>query len=226
MKLSVVIPVYNEAKTILAVLQMLRQVPVEKEVIVVDDGSSDGTRELIESLQGNGIRAFFHDSNRGKGAALRTGFQHATGDLVVVQDGDLEYDPNDFPKLIAPIVNGEANVVYGSRILNPENAMSYFSYYWGGRLVTWVTNLLYGSRITDEPTCYKVFRRDLLLDLRLTCEGFDFCPEVTAKVLKRGERIVEVPISYRPRKIGEGKKIRWTDGLAAVWVLIRERFRS
>ena len=225
MKLSVIIPCFNERSTILTVLERVQRVDLAKEIIVVDDGSSDGTREILGGLNGQfpDVRVHFHPRNRGKGAAVRTGFAQATGDIVIIQDADLEYDPNDYAAVVAPIVAGRAEVVYGSRNLRP-NRCSYLTFYWGGRLVTWITNLLFGSRLTDEPTCYKALRRGVIEGLQLRATGFELCPELTAKVLRRGYRIHEVPISYQPRSREAGKKIRARDGLIAIWTLVRYRF--
>ena len=231
MKLSVIIPCFNERSTILAILERVQQVDLSRadlarEIIVVDDGSSDGTREILGSLNGQfrDVRVHFHARNRGKGAAVRTGLADATGEIVIIQDADLEYDPADYSAVIGPILDGRAAVVYGSRNLRP-NHPSYLTFYWGGRLVTWVTNFLFGSRLTDEPTCYKALRRGLAQDLGLRASGFELCPELTAKVLRRGYRIQEVPISYRPRSRQQGKKIRARDGLIAIWTLLRYRLR-
>jgi len=225
MKLSIIIPAYNEETTLRTVVNRIKdvQLTVEQEIILIDDGSTDGTRSLIEDVVKDGkIRACFHQANCGKGAAVRTGIREASGEIILIQDADLEYDPADYPKLIEPIIRGQTRVVYGSRIKG-GNPGSYFRYYWGGRLLSFLTNLIYGTHITDEPTCYKVFEAGLLKGLELECHGFEFCPEVTAKVNRLGERIIEVPISYNPRSIGEGKKIRWTDGLIAIWTLWRFR---
>lgn len=193
---------------------------------MVDDGSTDRTAEIARAASHPGLRVLRHSKNRGKGAAIRTGLEAASGEIVLIQDADLEYDPSDYEKLLAPIRAGQAQVVYGSRILRPDNGRSYGRYYWGGRLLSWWTNLLFGSSITDEPAGYKVFQADLLRSLNLTCEGFEFCPEVTAKILRRNIPIVEVPIRYRPRSMEEGKKIRWPDGLKALWTLWKLRWTS
>lgn len=224
MDLSIIIPVYNEKKTFITLLDRVVAIPVDKEIIIIDDGSVDGTKEILKSpeMKKRGIlKIYFHNENRGKGAAIRTGLPYAEGDFVVIQDGDLEYDPLDLVTMLARAKNGN-NVVYGSRILGSKNK-SYLRYYLGGRLITFITNLFYKSAITDEPTCYKMFPRNLIQSLSLNCTGFEFCPEVTAKVLRSGVKIVEIPISYSPRKIQEGKKISWRDGLIALIILIRYR---
>jgi len=223
--LSVIIPCFNEHSTILSLIERVQRVALSKEIIIVDDGSTDGTRELLSALVEGlpGITVIFHQGNRGKGAAVQSGLAHATGEIVIIQDADLEYDPEDYHKVIAPILDGSTQVVYGSRNLQP-NHYSYQSFYWGGRLVTLVVNLLYGVRLTDEATCYKAFARPIIQSFRLEAAGFDFCPEVTAKVLRRGYTIHEVPIHYRARPREEGKKIRMRDGLWAVWTLLKYRF--
>jgi len=224
-KLSVLVPLYNEADTVIPILEKVLAVDVPKEVIVVDDGSTDGSYELAtEFAQGyRDVKVFRHPENRGKGAAIRTALSQATGEVVVIQDADLEYDPQDFPRLLEPILRGEADVVYGSRV-RARNPISYRRYYLGGRLLSLVASLLYGRWITDEPTCYKMIRRDVLAQVELECTGFEFCPEVTAKLLRRGARYREVPIRYYPRSISEGKKIRAWDGLVAIYTLLRLRF--
>ena len=221
MKLSVIIPVYNEVNTIAKIIERVKRVLIEKEIIVVDDGSTDGTRGKIDSVPG--IKILKHETNRGKGAAIRTGLAFAFGELVIVQDADLEYDPNDYLELIKPIEEGVADVVYGSRNLG-NNKSGMKAYKWGGVFLSHLANLLYGLRITDEATCYKLFKTDVLKSLNLKCQRFEFCPEVTAKLAKRKYRIKEVPISYNPRSFAEGKKIKWTDGVLAIFYLIKFRF--
>lgn len=227
--LSIVIPCYNEEATIEAILQRIEALVLEgvdKQLIIVDDGSTDSTPKLLQQYKDRHI-VILNPENRGKGYALRTGFKQATGDIIIVQDADLEYHPEEYGKLIQPILDGQYKVVYGSRVLNKENKRhSAITFYWGGLLVTLVTNILYGSKLTDEPTCYKVFDRETLMSIPLECTGFEFCPEVTSKILKRKIPILEIPIKYSPRKIEEGKKIRWTDGLEAVWVLLKYRFKN
>lgn len=228
-KLSVIIPVYNEAQTVARVIDRVLGVKLEgfeREIIVVNDGSTDGTDEVLEQLAHGGsdqMTVVHHEENRGKGAAVRTALEHVKGDIVVTQDADLEYDPKEFPKLLALFEDPAVEVVYGSRNLR-KNPRSSWRFYWGGRLVSWVANLLYGSDLTDEATGYKLFRTELLRSLDLQADGFAFCPEVTGKVLRRKIKIHEVPITYQPRSLDEGKKISWRDGLKAVWVLVKHRF--
>lgn len=220
--LSVIIPVYNESRWITTVLEMVKQVGIPKEIIVVDDGSTDGTREMLLGLAADPlVRVIFHQKNQGKGAAIRTGVQHAVGEYIIIQDSDLEYDPADYPALLEPLKKGRANVVYGVR---PDRPQRGFYFFMGAKFLTWLTNFLYGCNIRDEATGYKVFRSSLLKRIPLQCNRFEFCPEVTAKVCRMGEAIHEVPISYEPRAKGAGKKIRWRDGLSAIWTLMRYRF--
>jgi glycosyltransferase involved in cell wall biosynthesis len=196
--------------------------PVKKEIIIVDDGSTDGTREKLQSLPPtDDVTIIFHEKNCGKGAAVRTALAYARGEYVLIQDSDLEYDPQDYPAMLRPITEGRANVVYGVRPDRPERGLRFFL---GAKLLTHLTNLLYGAGIHDEATCYKAFRRSLLEEIRLECQRFEFCPEVTAKLCRMGEQIAEVPISYSPRSTVEGKKIRHSDGWLAIWTLIRYRF--
>jgi len=224
-QLTVIVPLFNEAGTVEEVLRRVLAVPLRLQVIVVDDGSTDGSRDIAARFarEHPEVELVCHQANRGKGAAVRTGIARARGTYTIVQDADLEYDPQDYLKLFEAAEQGGHSVVYGSRIL-ARMPFAHRSYYWGGRLVSLAASLLYGQRITDEPTCYKLFRTDLLKSLPLREDGFGFCPEVTALVRRRGERIVEVPIRYQPRSLQEGKKIRWTDGLRAVWILLRHRF--
>lgn len=225
-KLSVVMPVYNESGTVLEIIRQIKSVPlsIDREIIIVDDGSSDGTVALLQNLEDIDIKVFLHKTNKGKGRAIRTALAHATGDIIIIQDADLEYDPQDYIPLLEPILQGKASVVYGNRRGRQKMEKSYARYYWGGRLITAITNLLYRTRIHDEPTCYKVFKRAVLEGIELNCEKFEFCPEVTAKVCKAGHTIHEVPISYNPRGFQQGKKINWQDGLQAIWTLIKYRF--
>ena len=224
--LSVVMPVYNEARTIAAVIERVLKAPVDlpREIIVVDDASTDGTRQLLENMSPGEIRLVFHDVNRGKGAAIRTGVAHATGDIVLVQDADLEYDPRDYPLLLEPILEGHADVVFGNRFHGGPHRVLYFWHYAANRGLTLLTNLLTGLNVTDMEVGYKVFRRDVLRRFTLTSDRFGFEPEVTVKVAKLGCRVFEVPIRYYGRTYQEGKKITWRDGVAALFHLVRFRF--
>jgi dolichol-phosphate mannosyltransferase len=220
--LSVIVPVYNEAAHIDELLQAIHASPVKKEIIIVDDGSTDGTREKLQAMPlADDVTVVFHENNCGKGAAIRTALAYARGEYVLIQDSDLEYDPQDYPALLRPLQEHEANVVYGVRPDRPERGLRFFL---GAKLLTHLTNLLYGAGIHDEATCYKVFRRSLISQIDLKCHRFEFCPEVTAKLCRMGEKIAEVPVSYAPRSTGEGKKIRHSDGWLAIWTLIRYRF--
>ena len=228
MKLSIIIPVYNEEQTISEVVERVRAVElgaIEKEIIIADDGSSDGTRDAMDRSPWAGdprIRIYHNEINVGKGAAIRLGLKFATGDIVLIQDADLELDPQEYGGLLAPILGGKTEVVYGSRFLRPTHRVAWRSRL-ANRVLTWLTNLLFRTRLTDMETAYKVFRREVLDGVRLRCVGFDFEPEFTAKVTLTGRRIVEVPITYRPRRTDEGKKIRWVDGIDAVYVLLKCR---
>ena len=224
MKLSVVIPVYNEVGTIREILKKVAAVPLEKEVIVVDDGSTDGTRDILRDDPGPGITVLMHDRNRGKGAALRTGFQKVTGDIVLVQDADLEYDPAEYPRLLGPIVEGKADVVYGSRFGGETHRVLFFWHHVGNRFLTTLSNMFTNLNLSDMETCYKVFRADLLRRLSFSSNRFGFEPEFTAKVAKLGCRIYEVPVSYHGRDYEAGKKITWKDGIAAIGCILRFRF--
>jgi len=247
-KLSILIPAYNERQTIQGILARVRAVDLvvevqdgsldyslpadakglvrlEKEIIVVDDGSTDGTRDILQQEAGQeDVRVVFHETNQGKGAAVRTAIQHATGDILLIQDADLEYDPRDYPALLQPIIEGRADVVYGSRFLGGPRKAMLFWHAAGNKLLTFITNILYDAILSDMETCYKVFRSDVIKDIPLHARRFEFEPEVTAKVLKRGYRIYEVPITYTGREYEEGKKITWRDGFSALWTLIKYRF--
>ncbi|HHH81803.1 MAG TPA: glycosyltransferase family 2 protein [Chloroflexi bacterium] len=226
MKLSVIMPVYNEAATISEILERVQAVGLADEIIIVDDGSTDGTREVLEGLAAADprIRLILHDHNQGKGAAVRTGIQEAGGDLLIIQDADLEYDPRDYPVLLRPIEEGKADVVYGSRFLGAPHRVTMFWHMVANKMLTFMTNLLYNSILTDMETGYKVFRREIIQSIPLRSSRFNFEPEVTAKLLKRKMRIFEVPISFNPREYSEGKKIGLKDAFEAVWTLIKYRF--
>src|SRR6202035_3396958 len=232
-RLSIVIPAYNERATAKILLERVARAPlpegVEREVIGVDDGSSDGTRELLRELLAAGdppFRLVEHAVNQGKGAAIRSGFAAATGDLVLIQDADLEYDPADYPRLLQPILDDEADVVFGSRFLGGPHRVLFFWHSVGNRFLTTLSNMLTDVNLSDMETCYKVFRREVLDGLRLESNRFGIEPELTAKVVRKGARIYEVPISYRGRTYAEGKKIGWKDGFAAIWAIVRYNFFS
>jgi len=224
-KLSVIVPVYDERNTVVEIVRRMRavQLPVELEIVVVDDGSTDGTRAVLRQLADSTVRVIMHEHNRGKGAAIRSGLEQITGDLVLVQDADLEYDPEDWPKLLRPIMDGKAQVVYGSRFTGERRNML-FLHWVGNRFLSLTTNVLYNTTLSDMETCYKLFDRKLIDSIKLRAMRFEFEPEVTAKVLRRGVRIYEVPISYTGREFDEGKKITWRDGFIALWTLVKYRF--
>ncbi|MDR0757759.1 MAG: glycosyltransferase family 2 protein [Tannerella sp.] len=230
--LSIIIPAYNEEKTIIPLLQKVVNVKLindmQKEIVIVNDCSRDMTPALINDYipahpEAN-IRLINQEKNQGKGAAIRKGLEKITGDYVIIQDADLECEPEDYNVLLETFLKENLKVLYGSRFLNPQNKHSYYSFYLGGRVVTFFANLLFGQHLTDEPTCYKFFEAAFLKSIPLKCNGFEFCPEVTAKVAKRGIKIREVAIKYYPRSIKEGKKIKWTDGINAIWTLFKYRF--
>lgn len=227
MKVSILIPVYNEFLTLPLVVQRVLAAPLpegcEKEIVIVDDGSTDGTTELLAQYRDSPLVVVHHSIvNLGKGAALRMGIAKSTGDILLVQDGDLEYDPQDYLKILEPLVSGHAKVVYGSRFLNRVRGMKWRNWV-ANKTLTLAANALYGARITDEATAYKAFTREVVDAVQLRCVRFEFCPEITAKARRLGYQIVEVPISYNPRGILEGKKIRWQDGVEALWTLVKYR---
>jgi len=226
MKISVVIPVYNEVDTIEEIISRVKMVAIEKEIILVDDFSTDGTRELLAGIiKGTkNITVLFHKRNKGKGAALRTAFELATGDIIVIQDADLEYDPNDYPMLLGPIFDGRADVVYGSRFLGGPHRVLFFWHYVGNKFLTLLSNVLTNLNLTDMETCYKVFKRQVLEDINLKSNRFGFEPEFTVKISKKRLRIYEVPISYSGRTYSQGKKITWKDGVAALFLIFWYRF--
>jgi len=226
LKLSIVIPVYNEKDTIEEIIRRVRAAPIdlEKEIVAVDDYSTDGTRDLLARIAKSGdVKVVLHPVNMGKGAAVRTGLSHATGDVMLIQDADLEYDPEDYPALLKPILRGKAQVVYGSRFLGEHRAMLFWHSV-GNNLLTLAANLLYDSSLTDMETCYKVFTREVAEKIKLRSPRWGFDPEITARILKLGYRIYEVPISYTGREFSEGKKISWRDGLVVLWTLLKCRF--
>jgi glycosyltransferase involved in cell wall biosynthesis len=222
--LSVIVPVYNERNTVAEIVRRIRamKVPLELQVIVVNDGSSDGTDKVLSALVDSTVLVINHEVNQGKGAAIRTGLAVATGDLIIIQDADLEYDPDDWPRLFEPIFKGRARVVYGSRFTGERKNM-HPSHWVGNRFLTLATNILYRTTLSDMETCYKVFDKRVLEGITIRSNRFDFEPEITAKVLRRGHRIYEVPISYSGREMSEGKKISWRDGFGALFALIRYR---
>jgi len=227
-KLSIIIPAYNEEKTIRKVIDAVRKVNLSgmaKEIIIVDDCSKDGTKDALRNIKNKSLKILFHKKNMGKGAAIKTGLENATGTIILVQDADLEYNPKEYPKLLKPIIIGRENVVYGSRLESIRKNLKkmYKLHYVGNMFLTFMTNLIYGARITDMETGYKVFRRELLNGMKLRAARFDFEPEITAKILKRGYKIHEVPIGFTGRKFNEGKKITWVDGLKALYYLLKYR---
>jgi len=221
----VIIPCYNEITTIEEIVAAVKAVDIVYEIIIVDDGSTDGTRDILPRFDGDPmVHVIYHDHNQGKGAAVRTGFKAAKGEVMLIQDADLEYDPREYPSLLKPLEEGKVKVVYGSRFLGGPRKTMFFWNMVANRGLTMITNILYNAILSDMETCYKVFRREVVNDLHLRSRRFEFEPEITAKVLKRGYRIYEVPISYNGREWNEGKKIKWTDAPIAAWTLIRYRF--
>ena len=224
MKISVVIPVFNERETIAQVIGRVRAVLGERpsEIVVVDDGSTDGTRDVLRTV--TGIQLIEHERNQGKGAALRTGFRSVAGDVVIVQDADLEYDPRDYEKLLEPILDGRADVVFGSRFLGGPHRVLFFWHYLANKMLTWLSNVFTNLNLSDMETGYKVFRREVLAKIQIRSDRFNFEPEITAKVAKGHYRIYEVPISYSGRTYEEGKKIGFVDGISALWSILKYRF--
>ncbi len=224
-KISILIPVYNEVATLETILKKVEETDfcgLEKEIIIIDDYSTDGTRDLYSKFP---YKVLYHDYNQGKGAALRTGFREATGDIIVIQDADLEYDPVDYAPLIKLILEGKADVCYGTRLAGGKPSRSFMFTHWlGNKFLSLTTNILYGSTLTDMETCYKAFRADFIKGIEIKSNRFDFEPEITAKVLKRGARLYELPVSYYGREFSEGKKITWIDGIHALWALLKFRF--
>jgi len=226
-KITILIPIFNEVNTLEIILKKVEEANfcgLEKEIILIDDFSTDGTREILEKLQDK-YKIFYHDKNMGKGAALRTGFEHMTGDITVIQDADLEYEPVDYEPLIQLILDDRADVAYGSRLSGGKPSRSFmFTHLLGNKLLTLMTNVLYNTTLTDMETCYKAFKTEFIKDLKIRSDRFDFEPEITAKVLKKRARLYELPISYYGREYAEGKKITWVDGVHAIWALLKFRF--
>jgi glycosyltransferase involved in cell wall biosynthesis len=226
LKLSVIIPCYNERETIEEIVRRVLAVNLASEIIIVDDGSVDGTREILPRLESDIVKVILQPHNKGKGSAVVAGFRAATGDVFLIQDADLEYDPRDYPMLLQPIIEGRSKVVYGSRFLGGPRKTMFFWNMVANKSLTLVTNILYNTILSDMETCYKVFRAEVVRDMRIRSRRFDFEPEITAKVLKQGIRIYEVPISYNGREWNEGKKIKWYDAPIALWTLLRYRFTN
>jgi len=224
-KLSIIIPIYNEYETLRALISKVEAVPYDKEIILIDDCSTDGTRDLLKEYEGRGnFKIFYHEHNKGKGAALQNGFSNAKGDIIVTQDADLEYDPDDYSVLLKPILDGQADVVFGSRFLGGPHRVLFFWHYVGNKFLTTMSNLFFNLNLTDMETGYKVFTKEVNNSLTFKSKRFGFEPEFTAKVAKKQFRIFEVPISYNGRTYSEGKKITWKDGLAAIWFIFKFRF--
>ena len=224
--LSIVIPVYNEHEWVEELVRRVQAQPFRMELILIDDGSTDGTRDILPRIQQawDNVRVLMHEHNQGKGAALRTGFAAARGDIIVIQDADLEYDPRDYARLLEPMLDGRADVVYGSRFLGGPHRVLNFHHYIANQGLTFLSNLLTNMNLTDMETCYKIFRREILDGMTLTSDRFGFEPEFTARISQRGLKVYEGPISYSGRDYDEGKKITWRDGVAALWIIVKSRF--
>lgn len=226
MKISIIIPIHNEEALLPEVMKNIRRLPFEKEIILVDDGSRDGTPEILKKeAQHADTKVLFHGVNQGKGASIRTGLKHVTGDIVIVQDADMEYNSDEIPKVLEPILKGETEVAYGSRFMGRINKMRLPNRV-ANHLLAWLVTILYGQKITDEATAYKAFKTSVIQSIPLNCTRFEFCPEVTAKVLKRGHKIIEIPVTYTARTFEEGKKIGWRDFIQAVQILLKYRFKD
>lgn len=228
-KLSVIIPAYNEEKTIMEIVNKVVKVPlnnIKKEIIIIDDFSTDKTKEILKKIRNRNIKIFYHLKNMGKGSAIRTALKHATGDIILIQDADLEYNPQEYPKLLIPIIKGNQKVVYGTRLAYIKSTRRNMNivHFIGNLFLTFMTNILYGSKISDMETGYKIMKKEVLSKIKLNAKRFDFEPEITAKILKRGYKIYEVPITFQARKFKEGKKITWRDGIKAIYYLIKYRF--
>ncbi|MFH1841352.1 MAG: glycosyltransferase family 2 protein [Candidatus Nealsonbacteria bacterium] len=225
-KISIIVPIFNEKDTLLTILKRIEEADtlgLEKEIILVDDDSKDGTREILKNIEGKHI-VVYHQKNQGKGAALRTGFKKATGDIVLIQDADLEYNPQNYPQLLRPVLENKTDIVYGSRYLKKDNEKIHSKYYFGGKITNWILNLFYGSHFTDFWTCYKVFKAPIIKSFELESNGFDIEEEMTIKALKKNYKIIEVPIDYSPRTVQQGKKIKPKDGLILIWKVIKYKF--
>ena len=228
MKLSIIMPVYNEEKTIREILAKINavQLSIDKEIIIVDDFSTDSTREILRKIKDRNVKILYHKKNGGKGSAIRTGLQYITGDIIIIQDADLEYNPEEYSRLLQPILDGKTEVVYGSRYKGKITGPNLLSHLYGNKILTLITRILYLQNISDMETCYKVFKKEVISGINLKARRFDFEPEITAKIIKKGYKINEVPITYRSRLFDEGKKITWKDGIKALYYLIKYRFTN
>ena len=222
--ISIIIPTYNEKTTIRKILEQIQKQEISKEIIIIDDGSTDGTKEIIQNINDSNIKKIFLKKNYGKGAAIRSGVKRAEGQITIIQDADLEYSPNDYNKLIAPILQNKTKVVYGTRFPKNKKQKNISLFYLGNKVLTLISNILYRTKLTDEATCYKVFDTQLLKSINLKSRRFEFCPEVTAKLSRKGHKIIEIPIFYNSRSKKQGKKIRYHDGISAIATLIKYRF--